>query len=208
MLIIYLHLTVFVLSSLFLFSWFIFAQDWPFFSSIWYVKVLAWSTLLYPIIFVIALILWKFVNPKFFYLPCINLVIGALILCYFLGYILLTIPKTNKAISEIEDLNITKNTEELENAPRDFVCNDKTFFSLDREVFSQEIRYVVHYYNTFFMEHLEKTYSSAIGTIDDSGRSSLQPRGDINEKEEQIWQKLNTCKNKDGKALLEIYPEK
>jgi len=205
---IYLHISVFVFSFILLFLYFVFAQDWPFSSPMWQMRVLAWSTILYPVIFLISLILWKFVNPKFFYLPLINLVISTLVLVYFLGYFLLSIPKNQKIVSEIESQNRIANTEELKNAPRDFVCDDGTFFSLDNKVYTDKNTYIVNYYNTFFMEHPEESYSSSFGVIDKNNRSVLQPRGDINEKEAQIWQKLKTCKNKDGKSLLDVYPEK
>lgn len=194
------HIIFFALSVSVLFVYFVFKLEWPFSASIWFIKLLAWSTLIYPFTVLISL---KFKNTFFFYLPLINLIISVIVVVIFYGTIFIIDPIKNAYILKSENLK------KIESASRDFVCSDGSFFSIIK---TKDPSYTeIDYFSSDFLKNPEKFYVPRIGYVKNSIFSLEIPKIGGQEyylTEEGVKKNLTMCINKDGKAISEIYPEK
>ncbi|MEO8637482.1 MAG: hypothetical protein ABI430_01105 [Candidatus Taylorbacteria bacterium] len=187
-----LHLPVFVISLLICFSFFAFKDtSGPLPLSF---RIINWTVATYPLVYLAGFLLGKYVNPNFIWLPCINLLI-------IVGFLVNTF-----VIGSIIDSSAQKgeNLQRLQTIPRDFVCDDGSFFSIAKTGDPDYSN--LNYYDTYSQKNLSDFYSPFIGVIS-RGKAVI----DLDKKREKdmgdnIRQKLNSCKNTDGKALLELYP--
>jgi len=195
-----LHITIFVL-SLYPLLMLVLFQDAPNFSFSLLQKFFIGAVISYPIILIVASILSRF-NTWFFYLPFINFIIVIYVLApLFYSGVVDSVVLGNKIKTE--------NIKNLQEATRDFICDNGSFFDIEEKTSLEGVELdgikIVYYYDKEAIKNPGKYGALKIGYIKD-GISDLDPDRYI--WKTQIKEGLESCKNKDGKSLLEVYPEK
>lgn len=143
--------------------------------------------LTFPVTLVLSLFLANKVNPKFIFLGFINALPIIGILFYLFNPF--EIMQTKK---EIRSNNIKK----INEAPRDFVCEDGSFISIGNSA--------VHYYDSKFIYDLGNHSFLNIGSVT-KGKSNLRDFA-VFVDGERVKKAVATCKNKEDKTLLQVYP--
>lgn len=171
-------------------------------------QLLIITVVTYPIVFLVALWLSKF-NPAFSYLTVINLIACLYILFFPLRPILLGIFTTSPEMVKTEERRIS----DLKTMSKDFVCENGTFLNLDsrmtinstvnRPTIDGKIVKTISLVGTRQLR-LSNGYDPwEIGRV--VGDSSVLDGRQLQDAE--VRQMVDTCKNSEGKTLLEVYPE-